>query len=258
LEAGRLGRANRLLGEMGTGTPTERAARVNQFWTEGGARAPMPPFAYDANRRPYPFYANNAAADASRLYQPRSAEVFAPGAIIAAKGLGESGVAYSQLEDAHKELQAAQEALRQRPNDESRIQAVLAARNKVASLETAIRFGAGETVGAFGETLISRFTHKPPRPDVFRAERERADVDLLLNPPAPQPPNNPPPPPLGPNWEGQNQVWQGPNGERMIRSGPNRWHAPAGNRRGGRFRSGPPPGWQRISEADRSGNAMLS
>jgi hypothetical protein len=252
LEAGRLARANRLLGEMGTGTPTERASRVNQFWTEGGASNNRAPFNYEANTRPYPFTPNDQAANASQLYQPRNVEVFAPATIIGLKGAAESGVAYSQLEAAHKDLTEARIRLQERPNDESRIQAVLEARNKVAALETALRFGAGEAVGAFGETLISRYTHKPPRPDVYRAERERGDVDLLLNPPPPPQPPGPPPPPAPPSAGGpphQPGVTRYRNpatGEERFMDNAGRWQGP--HRGGGHGWTQPPPAtWQRIS-----------
>jgi hypothetical protein len=243
-------RAGALVSEMGTGTPNERAARVNQFWSEGESR--VPPFAYVPNNRPYPFTANPdfqpgfpGARNASEIYPSPivTPPAVAPPLAFGLKGGVESTISVSQLDDAHQDLARAQEALRQRPNDEARIQALIAARNKVATLEAAIRFGIGEGLGATFETAVSRFVHRTPRPDVGRAEAERGDVDLLLNPP---PPNPPPPPPLQP---GVTRYRNPATGEERYLDAHGRWRGPRPG--GGQGWTDPPPAtWDRTSWLD--------
>jgi hypothetical protein len=204
----RTGRANALLGEMGGGSVNERAARANQFWTEGGSR--NPPFAYTPGARPYPwttvpdapprgaspvFTPRDPAAtlNASGLYQPGAMERFGPFAAVAGQGGAEWALGRYLLENAKHEYEAANAAIAGKDNPtEVEMERLVTARQRLAQYDFLQRFGQGQIGGAFIRDMKAQASRATLRPNVSRAEAERADIDLLLNPP-PAVPALPPP-----------------------------------------------------------------
>ena len=204
----RTDRANALMGGMGRGDVNERVGRANQFWSEGGS--PNPPFQYTPGRSPYPWTAApdgprpgvssvftprdpSATLNANRLYRPGPLEQYGPIAGVAGAGAYEMHVGEEMIANAERELDAARLAIagKQAPT-EAEMQRVRDARQGLAWAQATRNVGRGELMGGALTDLHMR-THAPSRPNVGRAESERADLDQLLNPPPALPP-----PPAGP------------------------------------------------------------
>jgi hypothetical protein len=202
-------RANALLGDVGAGSANERAARMNQFWSEGGSR--NPPFVYTPGARPYPwttvpdapprgassmFTPRDPAAtlNAAGLYQPSAMERFGPFAAVAGQGGAEWAIGSHLLENAKQEYDAANAAIAGKDNPtEVEMERLVTARQRLAQYDFLRRFGQGQIGGAFIRDTKAQAARANQRPSVNRAEAERADIDLLLNPPPalPAPPAGP-------------------------------------------------------------------
>jgi hypothetical protein len=172
----RADRANALLTPSGRMPADRRFARVNQFWTEGGSR--QAPFTHTPGRRPHPWEANPNATPAERLYRRSVGMDLGPGAVTLGAGAAEMGA--GMLLDAHDRLAAATQAVRDSPSDEAAIQELVAARNAVAYAETVTNLGRGWVVGGAVGEAKARLTGRGIRPDINRAEGERAALDRLL------------------------------------------------------------------------------
>jgi hypothetical protein len=202
-------RANALMADMGKGDVNERVGRLNQFWTEGGSR--NPPYPYTPGARPYPWTAApdapspgvssmftprdpTATINASRLYRPGPLENYGPIAGVGGAGAYEWHYGEGMIADAERELSAAMTAIagKEAPT-EVEMQRVRDARQGMAWALAARNVGRGELLGG-GLTDLHMRTHAPSRPNMGRAEAERGQVDLLLNPPPALPP-----PPAGPS-----------------------------------------------------------
>lgn len=172
--------ADRLAADFGQGTVNDRVGRINQFWTEGGRRpAQTPaPFSYSGGVRPYPWQ-SAAAPSANELYRPPAGQGLA--ALAAPFGMGamEMGTATALLPGAQKELSEAQKAVNENPS-EANVQRLARARQMEALWETMNNMGRGTVGGG----IYAHFKKGPPasaRPDVWRADAERANLDQLLS-----------------------------------------------------------------------------
>lgn len=247
-QTARADRANALLDGVGTGSVNDRVGRINQFWTEGGSR--NSPFAYTPGAAPYPWTAvpdaargssvftprdPAAASNASRLYRPGPMENYAPIAATAGLGGAEWYAGAGMLENARRELEAANAAL-QAPDGrtENNIQRFSDARAAVATAEFLRGMGRGEVAGSVATDLKIRAGQHGARPQVGRAEAERGDIDMLLNQrAAPLPPTPPIPPPAGPPppapvWDAGVGRWRLNGG--FVSNGPAPVPAPRGRR----------------------------
>jgi hypothetical protein len=206
-------RANNLINQMGAGSVNERAGRINQFWTEGGAR--NPPFQITPGTRAHPwasvpdqqrgspiFTPRDPAAttNASRLYRPSAIERGAPLAVTMPFAAGEWALGNQWIDEAQQELAAANAAIAGKQNPtEAEIQRVADARHQLARSEFLRSVGQGEFIGAVPTDVKFQAGMTKTRPNVGRAEAERADIIDLLNPQPPGPVALPPPPaPLAP------------------------------------------------------------
>jgi hypothetical protein len=209
LERARTDRANTLMADLGKGDANERVGRLNQIWTEGGSR--NPPYAYSPGTRPYPWTAApdapppgvstvftprdpSATLNASRLYRPGPLESYGPVAGTTLTGGYEWLQGEHNMEEARRELIAAETAVagKQAPT-EVEMQRIRDARQGLAWATFLRNVGRGGIAGGAMTDLHMR-AHAPGRPNMGRAEAERGQVDLLLNPPPALPP-----PPAGPS-----------------------------------------------------------
>jgi lysozyme family protein len=191
-------RANALSGRMAAGQADDipaRVARVNQFWSEGAPGTP-PPFGFQSTRQPFPWATNPNAAAPGQLYAPptglagaiRNYGPSSPGAVLSTAEMGYGGV---NLINAHRELQAAEEALSQpKGATPANVQRAEAARQAVADANFMLRMGMGTAGGTLLGQLESNFTRSGLRPSALEADAERGRLDAILNP------ANPPPQPL--------------------------------------------------------------
>jgi lysozyme family protein len=191
-------RANALSRQMATGQADDvpaRVARVNQFWSEGAPGTPAP-FGFQSARQPFPWATNPNAAPPDQLYAPptglagaiRNYGPSSPGAILSGAEMGYGGINYI---NAHRELQAAEEALSQpKGATPANAQRVEAARQAVADANFMLRMGMGTAGGTILGQLESNFTRSRSRPSALEADAERGRLDAILNP------TNPPPQPL--------------------------------------------------------------
>jgi hypothetical protein len=198
-------RANTLSRQMVSGQADDvpaRAARVNQFWSEGAPGTPAP-FGFQSGRQPFPWATNQNAVPPGQLYAPptglagaiRNYGPSSPGGILSAAEMGYGGV---NLVNAHRELQAAEDALSQpKGATPANVQRVEAARQAVADANFMLRMGMGTAGGTMLGQLESNFTRSGLRPPVLEADAERGRLDAILNP------RNAPPPPLNRIPKGQ-------------------------------------------------------
>jgi hypothetical protein len=95
------------------------------------------------------------------------------------------------IDNAHRELQAAEEALSQpKGATPANVQRVEAARQAVADANFMLRMGMGTAGGTILGQMESNFTRSGLRPSALEADAERGRLDAILNP------RDAPPPPL--------------------------------------------------------------
>jgi hypothetical protein len=147
-----------------------RVAKVNQYWSEGGAKDV--PFTPNAGKSP-PYKPNPDAPGADSLYQPKSNTLLDSG--IAAGFGAESAMSQFMMQpEAKAELEAARAALKD-DKGEAAIRRYQAALDKSAAAEMATNFGrTGGLSYVAGMKLMPR---NPSRPDVSKAEAERMRID---------------------------------------------------------------------------------
>jgi hypothetical protein len=188
-------RANTLSGQMAGGQADDipsRVARVNQFWTEGGA--PATPFSFQSARQPFPWATNPQATPPNQLFPPPRGALtnYGPGGLTFGVGAGEMGVGSWWLSDARQELAEAERALAQ-PNGTTptNVRRVEDARAAVAQAESMLRLGMGTVSGGLVGEIENRITRGRLRPQTNEAQAEMGRLDQILNPypaaPQPQP-----------------------------------------------------------------------
>lgn len=210
VEAGRRAaqqRADAIISGAGRET-RDMAARVNQFYTEGGGSDPFK-IANTKTGWVSPV-ANKNVPPASALYpKPSNAGEWAASAGFAAPGIGEAGWAQKNYMDAVAEKREAEKALSARA-DEASILRLQDAKREVAKWDGLRLLGIGEATGTLGTTFAKMRTRPDFRPDVHAAENMRAKVGQNVQaekakaaaqsagqPPAPA--RNPPKPKKQPN-----------------------------------------------------------
>lgn len=171
---------------VGRGQVPPRTGGVNRFWQEGGAtEIPFPA----APRGKYAVKSNKQAPSATTLYPPLSTrgKYLQLGDVTKMAGIGaEAGVGQMAASSAHQELIAAQEAVSADPS-EANIQRLEAAKNFYAIAEGAAWLGRGAMVG-YGAVGVPSKTYRATRPDVNRADAERARLDAIINQTSKTPP----------------------------------------------------------------------
>lgn len=201
-------RARTMGANMGTGDVPERVGRVNEFWATGGGR--QPPFTFQPGREPFPWATNPTATAPSELYRSGSRlTTYGPGALTLGVGVGETGLGYAWLQNARRELEAAQAALSARDAQgrptgmtPANVQRLEDARNSVAQAEFLMRTGMGTLAGGTVGELESAITRGRLRPATGAADAERGRLDQLLNPR----PEGPPQP--QPRWDANVNRWR--------------------------------------------------
>jgi len=174
----RADRADELMEQAGRGSISGRAARVNQFWDEGGGR-PVP-FERAPTRRPEPWRPNAEAPSADSLYRPGVVSRFAPGVALGGVGGVEALAAHQWLVvPAREELTAAQTAAAADPS-EVNVRRLQDAKDRLANAEAIAYFGRGMALGVAGGEVKSQLKYAPPRPNVAAAEAERGLLDRAL------------------------------------------------------------------------------
>ena len=183
-----------------------RVGRANQFWARGQSGANAQDAFLRAPQAAYGFRANPNAPPAAELYRPPPgwrAPVTTDLPIMAGMG-AEFALAEFQAHRARQELDAAQAAYDKDPNNEANIQRLQHAKDQVGLWQG---LGVLGRMGAAGYGLTGlKVQRHPSRPDTYRAEAERIDIDQTLRggPPAPRP-NNPQPPPNPQSPQGAQQ-----------------------------------------------------
>jgi hypothetical protein len=197
---------DRLVDNMGQGDFNARAGNLNQFWSQGGGR--NPPLTYTPGATPYPWTANpnqaarssmlerrnpSATTPADRLYRPSVGERLIPPAVTGGFAGSEWVLGNQWIAEAQDELAAANTAIKGKTAPtEAELQRVADARHRLAQAEFLRSMGQGELLGMTATDAKMQVGMNKGRPNVGRAEAERADLDQMLKPP---PPN---PNPLGP------------------------------------------------------------
>lgn len=157
-----------------------RAARVNEFWTLGGARERVP-FRVGAGARPE---IRQRAVEAPRLFQPPRFS----GEDYGYMGLGalDVGGALSALPAATQELAEAERAARAHPESRANIIRVQHARDAVFRLELAARIGGGYIGGRVVGGYTSGY-ERLPRPSFSAAQAEQGRIArYVASSPAPR------------------------------------------------------------------------
>ena len=264
-------RANALL-QGAAGTVPQRVSRVQQFWSEGGGRG-RPPFIDEVTRQPYPYRTNPAGTPAEDLYLPGAMRRFGPDAALGGLAGGEWYYVETRiLEPARREAEAARAAVNAdaNPVNVARYQKAL---DDLAMAQSLDFFARGQGLGVGAGALKGQLKYSPPRPDVNRADAERAGLTTIINrqnaPQQPPPPPPPPPPrpaagggrPATGRDGGPLETYRLPDGRTIWRVHPEApWQSDGGRIPAGVGRT-PPTGSWRISRADDDGltpmNALM-
>ena len=157
------------------GDTPSRAARVNQFYNEGGARPGQVPFQPDPGS-PRGFRSNPDAPPAASLYQPPSPVTGTDVAAMAAMGT-ESGVSTYMAYQAQARVVELEKEVERNPTDVN-LAALRHAKIHLAMYETAARAGQGGVGGWLTSLAKKRVGHT--RPNFSAAEAERTRIDQLL------------------------------------------------------------------------------
>lgn len=203
--AARTARADALMPAPGTESIDipARAARVNQFWNEGGAGSKVPFTA--APGTPRGFESNKMAPGASELYEPPGvAGGRLTGTDVGAMvGFGaDAGISHVMADRAQQRIEDAQNRVRQDPS-EVNIRELEAAKDEAAIWKTMSR--AGQAAGVSYGLGTAKSGPSYSRPNLNAAEAERTRLDqLLARPPrnamsGGQPPSTPPAAPTAPS-----------------------------------------------------------
>lgn len=160
------------------GDVPKRAGGVNRFWQEGGAQTP--PFKA-APRAKYGMSSNAKAPSATTLYPPPGVLAqYAKGRDVGVVGgaAAESGFSTYMAQQAHQDLQDARKAVASDPS-EANIQRLQQARDAALTWEVLQNIGRGAALGYV--PAAAKMPYKSVRPNVARAEAERARLDTLMS-----------------------------------------------------------------------------
>lgn len=267
-------RADALMRGTGSGDWAGRAARVNQFWSEGQhvpvLRNQRVPFTRAPEQTPA-FQSSPTALAASALYQPSRTKNLAVDAGVVGVGIGESVVSDQVLgERARAEVATARAAMQKDPS-EANITRYQGALDLVAYADLVSNAGRGMALGYVGAApKVRRDTQIRPNVNAAEAERTRVDEYLRRNNAAPLPPPAGPqsgPPGLSvPSTQTGGSGAQRPAAPAAPPGGPppkvESWETPSGEvikraedgvrwRSRGRYSNPPPKGSKRLSMYDR-------
>lgn len=159
-----------------------RASKVNQFWSEGGAKEV--PFKPNPGNSP-PFKANQNAGGTESLYQPpreflgNTAKDAGMAGIYGVEAAVGRGIVLPQMQ---AEYDAAYAAVERDPS-EANIERLQAAKDKLLLPEVMTNMGQAGALTHLGTGL--KWSRSPSRPNVSAAESERGRIDSYLTSKAP-------------------------------------------------------------------------
>lgn len=154
---------------------SDRVARVNRYWREGGAGEAVP-FSSNMSTKAG-FSANPKPADLSTLYPAPTRSYRTKDIGIPVAALGESGLASGLAWDAQNRLDKAVAAYNADPT-QANIDAIQSAKNYLASMEFMANAGRGTAAGYLG--TAAKTSRNPTRPNTSPAEAEKMELEKLL------------------------------------------------------------------------------
>lgn len=154
---------------------SDRVARVNRFWREGGAGEAVPFATGTATKAG--FSPNSKVADLSTLYPAPTRSYLTKDVGIPVAALAESGLGSALAWDAQNRLDAAVAAYNADPT-QANIDAIQSAKNYLASFEFMANLGRGAAGGYIG--TAAKTSRKPTRPNTSPAEAEKMELEKML------------------------------------------------------------------------------
>lgn len=170
--------ANKLLPGTGKAKPiNERVSRINDFYNKGGSG--VPPFS-EAGTAPWWKANQKGVAAPNDLYPARSRALdWTANAGLTGVYGGEAALGYKWGQDAHEEQKAAREAFAADKN-EANVQRLLKAEHDAEVADFMLRMGLAGGLGQGVKGSIGIAGTPAPRPNVARAQAERADIRQAL------------------------------------------------------------------------------